>query len=128
MEMYKKISLIASPEDKSDITDEFLDRFGDIPRSVERLLSVALLKALCEKVGFSRVEARDGYITIHVGRPELSVWSEVFGKFPGMRFAGSGDRVSLRIGNEDGADIGSKILEEYYSVYIENTKSGENNE
>ena len=49
MEMYKKISLITSPEDGEDILDELIDRYGNPPRPVERLLEVALMKALCEE-------------------------------------------------------------------------------
>ena len=55
MDLYRKIASIRSGEDADDLKDECLDRFGDIPRSVENLFRVALLRALaegllCEKI------------------------------------------------------------------------------
>jgi transcription-repair coupling factor (superfamily II helicase) len=112
MEMYKKISLISSVEDERDVADEFLDRFGDMPKSVQRLLSVALLKALSEKIGISRVEANAGTLSFITGKPDLALWSEVFASFPGMRFGPGGDRVIYRVKGEP-QETGAAILVEY---------------
>ncbi len=128
MEMYKKISLITCPEDSMDIADEFTDRFGEMPKTVERLISVSLMKALCERVGFSRVEFKGGDLIFFTGRPDLSVWSEVFESFPGMRISPAGDRVIYRYSGQDATTVGAKILERYYLVKTENDKNGENNE
>ncbi len=128
MEMYKKISLIGCPEDASDISDEFLDRFGEPPKTVERLILVALMKALAEKLGFSKISFVGGDLVFFTGRPELSVWSEVFAKFSGMRIAPTADRVIYRYSGSDAVEAGSGILSEYYRVKSENDKNGDNNE
>ena len=78
--MYNKISLITNAEDYRDIADEFIDRFGDMPKSVVRLLDVSLARALGEKCGIERVEERGGNLTFVFGKPDLAVWSEVFSK------------------------------------------------
>ncbi len=127
MEMYKKISLITSPDDALDITDEFYDRFGEPPKSVMRLISVALMKALSESCGISRVELVGGNLVFHTGRPELSLWSEVFLRFPGMRIAPSGDRVIYRYNGSDAVGVGARILEEYYKAKTETLTDGEDN-
>jgi transcription-repair coupling factor (superfamily II helicase) len=110
MEMYKKISQILSTEDAEDITDEFIDRFGDMPKPVVRLISVALVKALAERAGISRVEARDGTLTLHTGKPDLAAWSEVFSTYRGMRFAPSGDKVIYKYSGEDPSLMAREIL------------------
>ena len=120
MEMYKKISLIATDEDYRDIADEFIDRFGDMPKPVVRLLDVALARSLGEKCGVERVEERGGTLTFVVGKPDLSVWSEVFSKYKGMRFGPSGDRIIYRCVGEDYAHATSAILTDYYSVKTSN--------
>ena len=116
------------PEDAEDITDEFLDRFGDLPKSVERLIHVALMKALAERVGISKVESKGADLIFHTGRPDLSVWSEVFAKYGGMRIAPSGDRVIYRYTGTDVVKTGAKILELYYRTRQENLNNGEKNE
>ena len=109
MEMYKKISLITAPADAEDILDELIDRYGNPPRSVERLLEVALMKAACEELGFSRVEAKDDQLVIHIGRPNLALWSEMFPKYRGMCFAPTGDRVIYKFRGEP-SKVGKEIL------------------
>ncbi len=113
MEMYKKISLIRTSEDKMDIYDEFLDRFGQVVRPVERLLSIALAKAIAEEVGIAEVAERQGSLIFTVGKPDLAVWSELFDKYRGMRFAPSGDRVIYKYGKADAAKVAAEILENY---------------
>ena len=56
MEMYKKISLISEPVDMQDILDEFIDRFGEVPREVLRLLHISLMRALASKCEIKKVE------------------------------------------------------------------------
>ena len=126
MEMYKKISLICTPEDKADVADEFIDRFGDMPKSVMRLLDVALMKSLAERVGITRVETNAGTIIFHIGKPDLAVWSEIFPSFSGMRFSPLGDRVILRDSSGEPAHVASAVLERYYAILEDNKKDNEN--
>ena len=112
MEMYKKISLVCTPDDAADILDELIDRYGNPPRPVERLLEVALMRAICEEVGITRVECKDDTLLFHISKPNLATWSEVFDKFKGMRFAPSGDRVIYKFRGEP-SRIGADILKTY---------------
>ena len=114
MEMYKKISLITSSEDERDIYDEFLDRYGELPRSVERLLEVALMRALAEECGISRIEERDGSLIFTVGKPNLAIWSEVFGSYHGMRFSPTGDRVIYKYKGGEPSRLGAEIMKCYH--------------
>ena len=52
LDIYKRIATIANEEELSDMTDELLDRFGDIPKSAMNLMTIALLKS----------KAHDAYI------------------------------------------------------------------
>ncbi len=128
MEMYKKISLILTPEDERDILDEFIDRFGDPPKAVLRLIGVALTKAICEGAGIDRVTADEGTLTFVMQKPDLSIWSELFTKYRGMRFSPSGDRVIYRLINQKNTDmaiLAAEIMREYYKVQKEEEKSAE---
>ena len=50
LDMYKRIALLQSEEELSELQDELIDRFGDIPQSVNRLLEIALLRSLAHEV------------------------------------------------------------------------------
>ena len=116
MEMYKKISLILTPDDESDVRDELTDRFGDPPRQVERLLEVALMKSLAGQMGIPKIEAKDGTLTFFVGKPDLSLWSVAFEKFPGMRFAPSGDRIIYKFRGGEPSQIGCAVMRSLFSA------------
>lgn len=49
LDMYKRISAILTEEDYMDMQDELLDRFGELPKQVLNLLSIAHLKALAHR-------------------------------------------------------------------------------
>ncbi len=60
MEMYKRIASLTTEADRSDILDELVDRFGDVPPVVETLLDIAQLRAQANKLGVSQVMYRTG--------------------------------------------------------------------
>ncbi len=63
MDLYRKIASLKTQEDALDLTDEMLDRFGDVPRSVRNLFSVALLRALAEEVLCEKITQRQKKVT-----------------------------------------------------------------
>lgn len=116
MEMYKKISLIETAEDMQDVTDEFLDRYGEIPRATERLISVAFIRAAAAAARIRRVEAAEGYLRFLAEKPDLSVWSELFLRFPGLTFRTVGKTpaaVYCLRGGDDPTDTALKIMRAY---------------
>jgi transcription-repair coupling factor (superfamily II helicase) len=61
---YKRISSIASQEEKQDVHRELTDRFGAPPATVENLLEYAVLKSMCERLRISAVERQGNRVAI----------------------------------------------------------------
>jgi transcription-repair coupling factor (superfamily II helicase) len=61
---YKRISSIASQDEKQDVHRELTDRFGAPPATVENLLEYAVLKSMCERLRISAVERQGNRIAI----------------------------------------------------------------
>ena len=55
MEMYKRIASIVTDEERADVTDELIDRYGELPPAAESLLDVSQLRALANRCGVSSV-------------------------------------------------------------------------
>ena len=55
LDIYKRISAIETEEEYMDMQDELMDRFGDLPRSVENLLKIASIRALAHQAYVTEV-------------------------------------------------------------------------
>lgn len=54
--MYKKIAAISSEEDKFEIEDELIDRYGDYPGAVQNIIDVAALKTKARQAGVYEIK------------------------------------------------------------------------
>ena len=118
MQMYKRIADISTIEDRDDVMDEFIDRFGDMPKAVERLVNVALVKALAERAKIKKVEAKGGKLIFISDTPRLDSWSCVFEQFKGLRFMGVGSpNVVMQVSKgEDVCILAANILSEFINA------------
>eukprot|EP00831_Metopus_contortus_P064283 TRINITY_DN57557_c0_g1_i1.p1 TRINITY_DN57557_c0_g1~~TRINITY_DN57557_c0_g1_i1.p1 ORF type:complete len:644 (-),score=111.96 TRINITY_DN57557_c0_g1_i1:117-1940(-) len=62
MELYKKIANVRMQEEYFDIQEEMEDRFGDLPKSVQTLLEIVLLKSEARNLGISSIVQKRGNI------------------------------------------------------------------
>ncbi len=112
MEMYKKISCIAEDADRSDVLDEFCDRFGDPPKQVERLLYIALARATAARCRVTSIERVERELRFLPETPDLAVWSVLFGEIEGFRIPSSRTpyiAVRLKPG-QDPARVAAEVM------------------
>lgn len=64
IEVYKKISQIASRSDWEDMIEELTDRFGDPVRPVMNLIAVSYMRKMCERLWIDTVTSRKGFMTL----------------------------------------------------------------
>ena len=55
MDLYRRIAALRTPADEADLTDELLDRYGDVPKPVTALLHVAMLRAAAMETGITDI-------------------------------------------------------------------------
>ena len=68
---YKRIALIRSDDDASDVTDELIDRYGDIPAPVEGLIEVAQIRNAAQNLGIYEIlQGKDG-ISFYTDDPDM---------------------------------------------------------
>ena len=58
--MYKKIAMIENDEDESEVTDELLDRFGDIPKETQNLIKISKIRSMAGSMGVKEI-LQQGY-------------------------------------------------------------------
>lgn len=85
--MYKKISLIASKEDVDEIYDELTDRYGDVPKTVERLLRISLARALLSQAEIDSATLSGTTVIFKAKHLNLPAWAGVLNKYRGKLYA-----------------------------------------
>ena len=58
LDIYKRIALIETEEEMDDMMEELIDRFGDIPKKVQKLILIARLKAFAHSVYVTSIEQK----------------------------------------------------------------------
>lgn len=64
LEVYKKIAQITNQEDYFDIQEEIEDRYGNLPKCVNMLLEVVLVKAEAHKLGILSISNKNKNILV----------------------------------------------------------------
>ena len=82
MEMYKKIARIQTEDDLDDITDEFCDRFGDIPSPVVSLCRISLIRAVGASCGLTKIDQNDRTLSLYPEKPDPFILTGFVSAFP----------------------------------------------
>ncbi len=64
LDIYKRIAAVENDSELENMTDELIDRFGDIPKKVMQLLQIALLKAMAHSAYVTSVEEKGGRLKL----------------------------------------------------------------
>lgn len=60
LDAYRKIAAVRTPEESMDLIDEFIDRYGDPPKSILGLITVALVRNMAGDIGITEITQRSG--------------------------------------------------------------------
>ena len=63
---YRRIAAIKTQEDVLDVTDELLDRYGDLPEAVGTLIDVSYLKNRAAAAGISEISEQAGMLKLYL--------------------------------------------------------------
>jgi transcription-repair coupling factor (superfamily II helicase) len=114
MSLYKRISLIASQYDLDDMTDELLDRYGNLPQAAVNLLEIALIRSLAQNAGV--IQLRQNGAEVFITSPTLDVeaWMMLADEFKGKLRMMMSENPTIRFRMEKG----KKGLEELKSLFL----------
>ncbi len=59
LDIYKSITGIENEKERDDMRDELLDRFGEIPKSVDNLLRIALIRVAAHRLDLTEVKGKN---------------------------------------------------------------------
>ena len=64
LEMYKRIATVFTEEDLSELKDELIDRYGEMPSEVNNLIDISFIRHLAHEAGVTRVDCKGETVKI----------------------------------------------------------------
>ena len=120
MDLYRRIAAVRSDDEASDLIDELVDRFGDVPGSVDNLVRIALLRAAAAQSGFSDIAQKGTNVNLTLRQMDLKRVSAVCAdrKFKGklLFHAGEPPVLTLRLGQGEKPLQRTQALVEAYGA------------
>ena len=123
MGLYKRIASIDNEYDRIDLSDEIIDRYGDMPKPVENLLMIALIRANALKCGVTSITQEGNEFRIVPTHIDIEIWSEIEESFPGKMkiILSSKPYLSMRPERSQAGLIAvNKALEKYIELVNKN--------
>ena len=119
VDLYRRIAMITSLEDYSDMQDELIDRFGDPPKAACALLDIALLRADATRAGVYEITQKNGSLLLFF-RPEALEGAAACCAAPSLRgriFLSAGEKpyITLKLRPTDDPLAQARALIDLYT-------------
>ena len=119
IEIYQDIALCKNEEDISNIVDELIDRFGDMPGEIENLLEISRIKQLAKKNNIIKIQSkRDAIVFTYENNSfKDNFISDLIGKYGNKIKFSNGIKPMITLKNEK---HGEKELIEEVKEFLKN--------
>ena len=118
MDLYRRIARIRSEAEADDLVDELIDRYGDPPKTVNNLVSVALLRAAAADCGITEIAQKGERLNLTLSAVDFGKVSALCGSpaYRGRLLFSAGEKPYLALKvrkGEDALKLGAKLVEDY---------------
>ena len=115
IEIYQDIALCKNEEDISNIIDEIIDRFGNMPNEIENLLEISRIKQLAKEKYLTKIQSKKDSVvfTYDVNKFDNSKLSDMISKYGNrIKFsAGLKPMVTLKLEKQGEKGILQEVKE-----------------
>ena len=125
MDLYRRIANLRNEAEADDLVDELIDRYGEPPRQVNNLISVALLRADAAKADITDIDQKNGALLLTIPKFDLRQVSALCGgdKYKGRLLFSAGEKpyLSLKLRKLEDPLRAARQLVTDYAAGLEDT-------
>ena len=127
MDLYRRIAAIRGEEEADDLVDELIDRYGEPPRPVNNLISVALMRARAAQAGITDIDQKNGSLLLTLSSFDLRQVSALCAgeRYKGRLLFSAGEKPYLSLKLKKGEDTlraARQLVEDYAAEVEKGTK------
>jgi len=114
IEIYQNIALCKNEEDIQNVIDEIIDRFGNMPSEVEKLIDIARIKYLAKDLSVIKISNKKTAIVITFESNKINIDILALAKKYGNKIkfsAGIKPMITLEIGSDNERQILNDVTE-----------------
>ena len=107
MDLYRRIARVRTEEDADDIVDELIDRYGEPPRAVNNLISVALLRSAAAQAGITEIGQKGTTVNFTLREADLQAVARLCAEpvFQRRILFSPGEKIVLALRLRAGEDV-----------------------
>ena len=111
LEVYRRIADIRTESDASDVTDELIDRFGEVPEAVSGLINIALLRNKAQKLGIYEIKQQPDYLLLYVRQLKCEAVADIISRMKGRAMLNAVAKPYIAVRLKQGEDVRKLINE-----------------
>ncbi|MBQ8826720.1 MAG: transcription-repair coupling factor, partial [Oscillospiraceae bacterium] len=97
LDVYRKIAGLRNQEDSMDLMDELIDRYGDPPKAIQGLVTVALVRNMASNLSITEITQRNNAMIFYIKTVSLEQIQALNGVFINRVTFNSFDRAYLAV-------------------------------
>ena len=124
LDIYRKIARLQTNEDSLELIDELIDRFGDPPRSVQGLITVALLRNKASSMGITEIRCRNDMLYFYINSASLEQIQAVVAEYKGRVTVNGSEKpfIAVKLKPSDKQlDVMETVVDLIYKTADKNT-------
>lgn len=102
LDVYRRIADIRSADDSADVKDELRDRFGEIPKSVQGLIDIALIRNKANSKGIYEIRQNENALLLYVKEIKSPEVADLLIALNGKAMLSAGTKPYLSVKCKDG--------------------------
>lgn len=105
LEVYRRIADIRNENDASDVLDELIDRFGEVPPAVSGLINIALLRNKAQKLGIFEIKQQPDDLLLYVRQLKSEAVADIISRFKGRAMLSATAKPYIAIRLKKGENV-----------------------
>ena len=124
LDVYRKIASLQTNEDSMDLIDELIDRYGEPPKAIQGLITVALLRNMAGSLGITEITQRSGMMLFYVKTATMEQIQALVKTFKGRVTVNGSDKpyIAVKIAKDDKP---MELMGSVINIMHENKESAE---